>query len=98
MIEANTTQPVHGPLSPLDGLLRGACVLVISRPVSAEDLVLLGSELLLGEDAVVAQLGELAELLDRIGPLVDRHLLRRRRRLGLVAVARRGSAFLRGPA
>src|SRR4051794_10701341 len=65
MIEANTTQPVHAPPTPADDRGAGTRVLAISVPL-AEDLALLGGELLLGEDAVVAQLGEVPELLDRV--------------------------------
>src|SRR5262249_11905505 len=38
-----------------------------SASSAAEDLGFLGCELLLGEDAAVSQLGELGELLDRVG-------------------------------
>src|SRR3954467_5861791 len=66
MIEAKTTQPVHRPEAGVDPSGRGTCVLAttVSLP---EDLVLFGGELLLGEDSVVAQLGQLSQLGDRVG-------------------------------
>src|SRR4051794_7624670 len=83
MIEANTTHPVQAPPTSLDGGRVGICVLVMVCSFSAEDLALLGGELLVGEDPVVAQLGELPELGDRVGAGVRR---RRGRRRGLLVV------------
>src|SRR4051794_40480429 len=66
MIEAKTTQPVHRPEAGSDPSGRGTCVLATTGSLP-EDLVLFGGELLLGEDPVVAQLGQLPQLGDGVG-------------------------------
>src|SRR4051794_15963869 len=95
MIEANTTHPVQAPPTSLDGPRVEFCVLVTVCSFSAEDLVLLGGELLLGEDPVVAELGELPELGDRIRSRRGGGGRRRRR---LVALLRRVRLLLPRPA
>src|SRR3954468_19870484 len=88
MIEAKTTHPVQRPETASDPSGLGTCVLVTAGSLP-ENLVLFGGELLLGEDAVVAQLGQLPQLGDRIGRRLRlRRVLLRRRRL-LVLLLRR---------
>src|SRR6478752_7725478 len=97
MIDANTIQPVHAVLSGgVAARSNLASVLVIGAAPSAEDLPLLGGKLLVGEDPVVAQLGELSQLGDR----VDLRGLRRGRgwRRVVVLLLRLLLGLLRGPA
>src|SRR3954452_17150400 len=88
MIAAKVIQPAHF-WEPAAGGVR-----VVMAPSSPEQPALLGGELLVGEDALVAQLGELPELRHRVG---GRRFGRRRRRR-LVGVAAAGVRVLGGPA